>query len=188
MDMTNVLHVIILSKNVYPQKLSGNCVYCIILCTLHVHAVIFCPSPNIKLPFILTRLQVQLTTCRICDRLWENPAKVIFFRCQCLCVLLIYHMQNILCKGHHSISNILWVVTFWKFCLLKPHCILSSRVLVPASTSKSTLRRMQWRCDVVFNNAYWRLWTRFECTDVINLEMTASNTVWLLILMTLGAF
>jgi hypothetical protein len=27
--------------------------------------------------------------------------------------------------------------------------------------------------------AYWRLWTRFECTDVINLEMAASNTVWL---------
>jgi hypothetical protein len=25
----------------------------------------------------------------------------------------MYHVQNILCKGHHSISNILWVITFW---------------------------------------------------------------------------
>jgi hypothetical protein len=47
--------------------------------------------------------------------------------------------------------------------------IQSSRVLVPAGTSKSTSRHpgswrtllIQWRrCDVVFNNAYWRLWTR----------------------------
>jgi hypothetical protein len=29
----------------------------------------------------------------ICDRLWENLAKVIFFRCQCLCFINLYHVQ-----------------------------------------------------------------------------------------------
>jgi hypothetical protein len=33
---------------------------------------------------------------------------------------------------------------------------------------------MQWRCDVIFNNVYWPVWTGFECTDVINLEMAAA--------------
>jgi hypothetical protein len=30
-----------------------------------------------------------------------------------MCFINLYHVQNILCKGHHSISNILWVITFW---------------------------------------------------------------------------
>jgi hypothetical protein len=30
-----------------------------------------------------------------------------------MCFVNLYHMQNILCNGHHSISNILWVITFW---------------------------------------------------------------------------
>jgi hypothetical protein len=29
-----------------------------------------------------------------------------------MCFINLYHVQNILCKGHHSISNILWVITF----------------------------------------------------------------------------
>jgi hypothetical protein len=63
-------------------------------------------------------------------------------------------------------------------------------MLVPTGTSKSMLRRhgiqavtrvMAYVADavIVFNNAYWRLRDIFEGTDVINLEMTASNTVWL---------
>jgi hypothetical protein len=73
------------------------------------------------------------------------------------------------------------VETFPMNVSLKPHCIQSSRVLVPAGTSKSTLRRqgiqavtrvmaytllMQWRCDVVFNNAYWRLCTSSESSTL----------------------
>jgi hypothetical protein len=30
-----------------------------------------------------------------------------------MCFINLYHVQNILCKGHHSISNMLWVITFW---------------------------------------------------------------------------
>jgi hypothetical protein len=30
-----------------------------------------------------------------------------------MCFINLYHMQNILCRGHHSISNILWVITCW---------------------------------------------------------------------------
>jgi hypothetical protein len=28
-------------------------------------------------------------------------------------VYVFCHVQNILCKGHRSISNILWIITFW---------------------------------------------------------------------------
>jgi hypothetical protein len=43
----------------------------------------------------------------ICDRLWENPAKVIVFRVSMfMCFIKLYHLQNILCIVH-SISNIL---------------------------------------------------------------------------------
>jgi hypothetical protein len=45
-----------------------------------------------------------------------KPSQSHFFRCQCLCVLLIYITCRIFCaKGHHStcISNILWVIAFW---------------------------------------------------------------------------
>jgi hypothetical protein len=61
-------------------------------------------------------------------------------------------------------------LNFW-FRLLKPHGIQFRWVLVPAGTSKSTLRRRGIQavtrvmayianaviCDIVFNNAYWRL-------------------------------
>jgi hypothetical protein len=62
---------------------------------------------------IQTHSQVQFSPIYLArghDRLWENPAKVIFFRCQCLCVLSIY----ITCRVHHSISNILWVIYILK--------------------------------------------------------------------------
>jgi hypothetical protein len=70
---------------------------------------------------------------------------------------------------------------------LKPHFIHSSRVLVPAGTSKSTLRRhdiqaitmvMAYIANAVTPSSTMRTGS-FECTDVINLEMAASNTVWL---------
>jgi hypothetical protein len=43
---------------------------------------------------------------KICDRLWENPAKVIFFRCQCLCVLLIYITCRRFCAKDITVSQI----------------------------------------------------------------------------------
>jgi hypothetical protein len=43
--------------------------------------------------------------------LYEKTQLKSFFRCQCLCVLLIYITCRIFCaKG---ISNILWVIIFW---------------------------------------------------------------------------
>jgi alkylhydroperoxidase/carboxymuconolactone decarboxylase family protein YurZ len=63
----------------------------------------------------------------------------------------------------------------------------ASRVFVPAGTSKSMLRRhgiqAVTRVMAYIANAVTLSSTMctggFECTDVINLEMTASNTVWL---------
>jgi hypothetical protein len=58
---------------------------------------------------------------------------------------------------------------------------------VPAGTSKSTLRRhgiqavtrvMAYIANAVTLSSTMRPGS-FECTNVINLEMAASNTVWL---------
>jgi hypothetical protein len=42
----------------------------------------------------------------ICRPSWENPAKVIFQMSMFMSFANLYHVQNIWCKGHHSISNI----------------------------------------------------------------------------------
>jgi hypothetical protein len=62
---------------------------------------------------------------------------------------------------------------FW---IYVSHLLVMTEVTIRVGSWRTLL--MQWRCDV-FNNAYWRLRDSFECTDVINLEMTASNTVGL---------
>jgi hypothetical protein len=65
-------------------------------------------------PHVRFSAKLSLMIFQICDRLWENSAKVIFQMWMFLCFINLYlHVQNILCKGHHSISNILWVITFW---------------------------------------------------------------------------
>jgi hypothetical protein len=115
-----------------------------------------------------------------------------------------------------SIINIRTFFFSYEHILLKPRCIQSSRVIVPAGTSKSTSRRhgiqavtrvmayvadavTQWRCDVVFNNVYWRLWTwsaltssalkwqhRIQCGFKMKLKTSVvwllHNTNWLLTL------
>jgi hypothetical protein len=60
-----------------------------------------------------------LTFICICDRLWEPSQSHLFLMSMFMCFINLYHVQNILCKGHHSISNILWVnITFWNVGLL----------------------------------------------------------------------
>jgi hypothetical protein len=44
---------------------------------------------------------IKISVNSKCDRRWENPAKVIFQMPMFMCFINLYHMQNILCKGHH---------------------------------------------------------------------------------------
>jgi hypothetical protein len=54
----------------------------------------------------------------ICDRLWEIPAKVILFRCQCLCVLLIYITCRIFCAKGITVSQIFCELLHFEFEML----------------------------------------------------------------------
>jgi hypothetical protein len=51
---------------------------------------------------------VSVNYLQKCDYGKTQPKMSMF-----VCFINLYHVQNILCKGHHSISNILWVITFW---------------------------------------------------------------------------
>jgi hypothetical protein len=50
------------------------------------------------------------------DRIWGKPSQSNFVQrsmFMCFINLHVDHVQNILCKGHRSIWNILWGITFW---------------------------------------------------------------------------
>jgi hypothetical protein len=43
-----------------------------------------------------------------------KPSQSHFFMMSMfMCFINLYHVQHILCNGHHSIYNILWVIIFW---------------------------------------------------------------------------
>jgi hypothetical protein len=125
--------------------------------------------------FFLLRPFSSLPSSRVTPAVFDGLVKPFF-------VLEHYspqHSPSIL----WGLSNLTGIKQFlWGACvILKPHCIQSSWVLVPAGTSKYTSHPgswctllMQWRCDIVFNNAYWRLWTSFECTDNGCIEYSVS--------------
>jgi hypothetical protein len=68
-----------------------------------------------------TTTNIQTFWQYVLAKMWPsmgNPSESHFFQMSMfMCFINLYHEQNILCKGHHSISNILWVtctcITFW---------------------------------------------------------------------------
>jgi hypothetical protein len=75
-----------------------------------------CNLQEASVRFKLRIWKSKKRTSSICDHLWENPAKVIFFRCQ---YLLIYIMCRIFCAKGITVSQIVCeflVLHFWLTC------------------------------------------------------------------------
>jgi hypothetical protein len=111
-----------------------------------------------------------------CDHLWENPAKVIFFRCQCLCVLLIYIMCRIFCAKDITVFITFWNVGLgtWKKVIFIYFWSLNFKgllnIFLHFGMEKMYQRGNFFYFSTFSQNFAWQLWPGFLNFGVLNIR------------------